>query len=309
MSGTEEIFLDMLHYSKYCNLCNSSDFDIIGRWKVQCVICKNCGLVFINPTREQDYYESTYEEFYDYTPAIEYNQSCFNWIMETLKRMQNSYEDFQNLLEIGCHTGNLLNLFREAGFNTYGIEPNINACKYARHHFGLNVENAFLHNTQLENNYFDIIIAIQTFEHFFNPTKSLLKMKNLLKKCGLLFIEVPNIHSKKGFFITSTWKGYKPSIFHLYVYSPKTLLLFLSKAGFSVIQCYSCPGYFSGLEFVRVIGRNDDRIQAELGDGDNYEEILQLLRKNQFLLKSSSILELPLRIGKTIKRKFKRMNR
>ena len=94
-------------------------------------------------------------------------------------------------------------------------------------------------------------MLVQTFEHFNNPLASLLKIKDILKKGGLLFIEVPNLYSPIGFYRFKSYGAYHPSPNHCFIYSRKTIGAFLQRAGFKI---HNMQGFINN----RIISIKDD---------------------------------------------------
>jgi len=75
---------------------------------------------------------------------------------------------------------------------------------------------------------FDIVIARHTLEHIKKIHKTILFLKKIVKKDGLLVIEIPNFDS----FWKKVMKGYWPGYFypfHEYVFSKKSFILLLKK--------------------------------------------------------------------------------
>jgi SAM-dependent methyltransferase len=96
------------------------------------------------------------------------------------------------VVDFGCSLGYTLNIFKEAGFDTLGVETSPAAADYARTVFGLNVDSLFFHD-EMEFNYskVDLFILSHVLEHIWNPVALLKTLQSLLSDKGMIYIEVP----------------------------------------------------------------------------------------------------------------------
>jgi 2-polyprenyl-3-methyl-5-hydroxy-6-metoxy-1,4-benzoquinol methylase len=141
------------------------------------------------------------------------------------------------ILDIGSFIGVFLNETKKYGYDSYGIEPLVSPSIFARGHFGLkNIVTNKLVDHLYENDYFDLITAFQVFEHLPNPTEEIKICRKILKKNGLLVIEVPNIDT----ILLQIFRGKHRHFVrdHLSFFSAKTLKYFLEKNSFSVEYIY-----------------------------------------------------------------------
>jgi 2-polyprenyl-3-methyl-5-hydroxy-6-metoxy-1,4-benzoquinol methylase len=167
-----------------------------------------------------------------------------------LKRWINRFvPDLQSvdLMEIGCGTGRLLESLQIQGMNVCGVEPGLRAADLAKGRIGEeNVLCCILADVSIEKQ-FDLIIMIQTLEHLEEPLVCLEKIKSMLRPQGLIFIEVPNFFSLRGFFSSKQQAHSYPSPNHLFVYTRRTLAALVKKTGFDVI---SLSGSFRNIRLV-----------------------------------------------------------
>lgn len=107
----------------------------------------------------------------------------------------------KRILEIGCANGNWLVYFaKEFGYEPYGVDYSEVGCKVAMKNLKLaNVKGVILcediFQTSLKDEYFDIVYSMGLIEHFENPTKIIDKHLELLKKGGILIIEMPSLNN------------------------------------------------------------------------------------------------------------------
>jgi len=139
------------------------------------------------------------------------------------------------LLDVGCGVGSFLRLARDKGYEASGVELSYYAAEYARNNFGLNVFNGELKDANLAPETFDIITLWHVLEHVTDPKKFLIEVNKLLKKDGLLVVEVPNIGSIAAKISLMNWELMAPKE-HLFYFYPHTISRLLKETGFSIIK-------------------------------------------------------------------------
>jgi 2-polyprenyl-3-methyl-5-hydroxy-6-metoxy-1,4-benzoquinol methylase len=231
-----------------CDLCGAdAPFPIFTRQdrftaqKFQFVKCSNCGLIYLHsqPTQDElaNYYPSDYEAFY----LIDENTSGRNqWHLQRALRLQlnfieNNISSKGRLLDIGCATGNFLNIAHTNGWKVLGIEPIEEAAKIAREHYHLDVITGTLDSVDLENASFDVISMWDVLEHLPSPKNTLFKCEKLLKSGGLLVFSIPNLISFDRYIFGENWIGWDaPRHFNLFTQDSISQLLNL--AGFEEVD-------------------------------------------------------------------------
>ena len=97
------------------------------------------------------------------------------------------------VLDIGASTGIMLDIFKSEGWKTGGVEPSKSAS--AVKDKGHKLIKDIFERAKLPKNYFDVIVLNHTLEHMDDPLFVLKKVYSLLKKEGIVFIDVPNFGS------------------------------------------------------------------------------------------------------------------
>jgi SAM-dependent methyltransferase len=220
-----------------CILCGGHSFKKIysvGNHSI--VSCTECGLTSTEKFFPPDY--TKYHRDEDYQK--------FDWLFKNffLKRIQ-TIEKFQKgtgrVLEVGCSTGTFLELFRNKGWEVWGIEPSKSG-DIARKK-GIRVIKSFFEKAELPINYFDLVIFNHTLEHLDNPIRILEKAKNVLKKDGIIFVDVPNFGSLSSKLLGKYW-GYLAPTEHHWHFTPETLTKSFIKAGLKPIYKATTSGIF-----------------------------------------------------------------
>jgi 2-polyprenyl-3-methyl-5-hydroxy-6-metoxy-1,4-benzoquinol methylase len=137
------------------------------------------------------------------------------------------------ILDIGCGNGRYLSSLKKQGWQTYGIEQNPGASKYARDELHLNVNTGDLLNCKYQNKYFDVITMWHSLEHLYEPLPTLKEIKKILINDGLLVISVPNIDSFVARIFKTYWYGLQLPI-HLITFTTDSITKMLESAGFDV---------------------------------------------------------------------------
>jgi SAM-dependent methyltransferase len=239
--------MDLKKYSNQmveepCNLCKSKDTEIICyeqrfATNVPVVICKKCGLIYLNPRWPIE----TYQEFYkkDYREVVEGEALPYKELelyqrihgSKILSFCSNFVNDGDKVLDIGCACGGILFLFQKfKNCDVYGIEPNIEHAEYVRNNLKIEIKTDYFEKAEYPKNFFDLIILTQTLNHLYNPVECLEKIRELLKSDGKLFIEVQN-------FPEMTKDGWNPTqVDHIYYFTPETLEYLVRNIGFEPIN-------------------------------------------------------------------------
>lgn len=224
--------------SRNCVICGGVDFIQVSTLmksgpQLVTVICKKCSLVFTNPVPSQEvyysFYSTDYEQYYGKTTAKRPNVSSQPAIFSTLAKLIDMPSS--DYLEIGPGRGITLYHANQLFRKTLGVEPSIDFTNLLVNELQLNI----VHKTfeDFISGYKDQVNVVSMFhvlEHMYDPYDCLTKIRGILKKDGLLVIEVPNI--LKPF---KNLDSYFLRFVHLFNFSPLTLKTLLIKSGFEVV--------------------------------------------------------------------------
>ncbi|MEO6883623.1 MAG: class I SAM-dependent methyltransferase [Bacteroidia bacterium] len=235
----------------HCPACESDSFtpflsckdNTVSRETFQIVACAKCGFKFTNPRPEEanlgDYYKS--EDYISHSNSSKgFINSIYQFVrkytlikkLQLVERLNRGNK--KNILDIGCGTGEFLNICKKAKWNTFGIEPGSDARKYASENYFLNVkEEAELKD--FSNNQFEIITMWHVLEHVSKLNERILELKRLLKKDGTLLIAVPNCSSLDAKIYKQFWAAYDLPR-HLYHFTPKDIEFIFAKHEMKVTQ-------------------------------------------------------------------------
>ncbi len=145
------------------------------------------------------------------------------------------------VLDIGASTGTMLDIFKKEGFETWGVEPSESA-KIAKEK-GHKILKEYFEDAKLSSNCFDVVIMNHTLEHLEDPDLILKKINKILKKDGVLLIDVPNAGGIASKILGKRWPYRLPEE-HKHQFTKKTLTGIFKKAGFNIIHFESRSGIF-----------------------------------------------------------------
>jgi 2-polyprenyl-3-methyl-5-hydroxy-6-metoxy-1,4-benzoquinol methylase len=180
-----------------------------------------------------------YEEFKEQFINIFRNR--FNLLRRFIGKGINSDKEVLRVLDIGCSNGLFLDLFKEKGWETWGVDPSSNANIAKKK--GHKVTRDIFENVEFPANYFDLVIMNHTLEHMDNPSYFLSKIYKLLKNNGILFVDVPNAGGVGARLLGKHWPYLAPDE-HKQQFTRKTLSDLFKKNGFKIIHFESRSGLF-----------------------------------------------------------------
>ena len=230
-----------------CCICGNENFEVLSEKDRYGLyhpvgICRDCGLVQVNPRMTQESYQQFYGNEYrklymgrdSLTDGVfkgEYQHGAYIYHYLTDKLLRQVSGCF--IVEVGCGSGGILQYFKEKGNEVYGVDLGTDYLGYGRANHQLELEVGTLDNIlQLGRNP-DIVIYSHTLEHIVNPLCELNKLRSILREDSLLYIELPG----------NKWlrKTYRYDFLrllqnaHVYYFTQTTLMNLLGVAGYSPI--------------------------------------------------------------------------
>lgn len=232
-----------------CPVCDSSQFtsfltcvdQTVSRETFDIVKCDSCGFKFTNPRPDENklggYYKS--DAYISHTNSKEgFINSVYQTVRKftLLKKLQliSKYYKTGKILDIGCGTGEFLNICKNARWTAIGIEPDVDARKMAQVNYDLDVRPEHELN-YLENDSFDIITLWHVLEHVPKLNERIEELKRLIKPNGIIFIAVPNSASLDAKIYAENWAAYDLPR-HLYHFTPSDIQSIFKKHQLTVFK-------------------------------------------------------------------------
>ncbi|RPI79468.1 MAG: class I SAM-dependent methyltransferase [Desulfobacteraceae bacterium] len=235
--------------SEICLVCRNDSFQLIHQKKQwQYLRCRRCGLVSLypRPTRED-----LLKDYDTYLPAQAENIVQWGRMMSRINRtsadlIEASAACKGRLLDIGCGYGFFLSEMQQRGWQTEGIEISAVGRAYARQTWNIRVHAETLEALTLPENHFDVVTLFYVIEHLLDPLSLLREVRRILKPGGLILLRWPHtapMLKVLGPFVKNYDYFHTP--FHLYDFSPATIVQLLDQAGFAGVATriggYSLP--------------------------------------------------------------------
>ena len=177
-----------------------------------------------------------------------------------------NFDSAKNVLEIGCGTGGILSFFQSIKCDVTGVDYENDHLEFARKK---NIK-TFSDYKNIDKK-FDIVILSHVLEHLVEPDEVLNNCKKLLKKNGLIYIEVPSIESipKHYDYNLSNYLH----IAHVTHFTKNTFINFINLKGFEI-------------KYI------DNNIHAVISHGDTIEKVVNNYNNTKKILKNIELKKL-----------------
>jgi len=236
-----------------CLICQGElkHFRTINTYKL--TECTGCGIIgLINPQADQDQFikntrnqsdpsktieTSTGYDYFSFPEYVEKYQPIFDFFFrQRLNRLAvHGIKSGADILDAGCGYGFFVKHLSDHGFEADGIDIEPNCVEYAKNTLSLkNIYHSSLEQFNKADKKYNAIVSCDVLEHCKNPMAFIESCKGLLKKDGLLYLQVPNVI---GFRIPY---GYSLGLpYHIWHYNPKSLKRLLEINGFEVLDYWT----------------------------------------------------------------------
>lgn len=229
----EEEFVE----TRPCPVCKSSnELEIFCKEGGRYVKCQDCNMIYLNPVFNdmslKDYYENNHIE---QSKIVENDVDDFylNLYSSGLNDIQNSFPNIKNILDIGCSSGSFLDLAREKGLLTYGVELN-----QAEYELAVN-KGHVVYNELFEkiifNESFDAITMWDVFEHIKDGESCLKSMKKRLSPHGVIFLQIPSSDALAAKILRERCNMYD-GLEHVNLYGVETIQMLANECDLEVIN-------------------------------------------------------------------------
>ena len=242
--------------NRKCIICDSNNFKIINEidrygFYYPTGICEICGMIQQSKYYKDKFLKKFYSEYYNLFYAHFKNpEDRFNSQFSGATKSYNFLKEFLSkkntkILEIGCGAGGILKYYKNYGHKVFGLDLDEDQLNYGRNQ-GLNLINYKDYDDKKEK--FDIIILSHALEHMSYPIKEIDKAKSLLNNNGIIYIEVPSIHSIKNLNYNYNIRNYF-HIAHFLHFSKLSFTNFMNKNNLNIlkinedIQCIVSQNY------------------------------------------------------------------
>jgi len=225
----------------------------VGKYTL--INCKSCKFIHIHPipSNEElhafynnDYYQKTKPNYIQGNEKdIQYLNYTFDEKLDTIEKLLSSKS--RRVLDIGSGPGFFLRRAKRRGWDILGIEPSLIACNYSKKHNIPTIQKFFYEVDIKQIGKFDAIHTFDVLEHVNDPISVLKKSYSLLKRGGIIVVEVPNDFNllqklvqkelkKKEYWITlSSNSKNSGTLDHLNYFDFSSISNLLKRIGFKII--------------------------------------------------------------------------
>ena len=232
---------------------NGKTIKKFGKYSV--IDCRRCKFIHVIPVPTNQELNSFYdnEYFQKIKPnfisknenEIDYWNLVFDEKLVTIEKLISSKS--KRILDIGSGPGFFLRRAKRRGWDVIGVEPSPLACNYAKEQNIPTIQKFFQEVTPNEIGKFDAIHTFDVLEHVNNPIAVIEKAYSLLKRGGVIVVEVPNDFNplqklvqkslkKKEYWITLSQNSKTSGdIQHLNYFNFSSISDLIKRTGFKVI--------------------------------------------------------------------------
>lgn len=239
-------------YRNECPLCHGINRklvckDGVGFTEEQVWLCLDCSAVYLDPYRDNlnEFYRSNdfSKEFREGEMptadklAKNYVRALNRWLW-----LKDYLQESSSLLEIGCSSGEFLDLASNTMLDVRGIDLSTSYADFAGEK-GHDVQVAAFPDEYEHTGRVDCVASFHTLEHIPDPHAFIEKIRNILPTGGLLAIEYPDLleammrrgdqFSRASYFQKS----------HLVDFNKNSLVLFMARKGFQAVVWTGYDGY------------------------------------------------------------------
>lgn len=216
-----------------CFICESENIELLRNYESHGLIrCNTCSFVFMKNIPSKEELEAHYEAYpYD---TDQFLSPLTIEAYEILCKKFEMYRQTNNILDVGCGQGWLLDIAMQHNWKCYGTEFSKIAFRKCADK-GIIMAEGVLNTNNYAKESFDVIILSEVIEHINNPLEELNKIFSLLRKGGLLYITTPNFNGYLRYQLKDKYNiiGYPE---HLGYFTRKTLNDVLKRSGFKKIK-------------------------------------------------------------------------
>jgi len=243
----------MIHTVTACPVCQHTAFNPFLTCEDHTVThetfdlqqCRQCRFVLTNP-RPANGNLSRYYQSPDYISHSNRSQTLFDRVYQFARTItlrwkytivqKHSLDRPETLLDFGCGTGSFLQYCQTKGINITGVEPDSGARTIAQNNTQAKIS-ASLDDVQGS---FHAITLWHVLEHVDSLNETVIRLRQLLRETGTMFIAVPNLNSYDATQYQRYWAGYDVPR-HLWHFSSKTMTRLLTNHDLKLVSILGMP--------------------------------------------------------------------
>ena len=207
----------------------------------QWVRCISCGLLRSDPVFKVNLTKLYEESTFDYSTEVDGLKKTY---LGLVNNALGKDVPTRSIFEIGGGNGFFLEAAKDSGFHKIsGVEPSFAAVNAAREDIKQHLIASMMSNSVLPRNSFQVGVMFHTLDHLQDPIQTLRDCFDALESGGTFVVAVHNERSWSARLL-----GERSPIIdveHTYLYSLKTGIQILERAGFTNVRSGTYKNYYS----------------------------------------------------------------
>jgi len=266
--------------ARACVACGAIEAHKLGiKNELDIVCCSHCRTIY---TPYSPWYSSSYFYLGYYLKPEEIDTPAFvKKRLEEITAEFAPYRQTNNLLDLGCGAGSLLEAARNHGWHAQGLDVSSHAAKHVREQ-GFEVFEGELQEAAFPAAHLDVVTAAELLEHIFEPRALLEGVARILRPGGLFWTTTPHARGISARVLGLKWRCIWPPE-HLQLFSIRGLKSLLQDAGFRDIRVDTTGG--NPVEIWHALGRTKSGPQTV---DQHFDRVLTRYQLNESLMKSRS---------------------
>lgn len=230
----------MLKPEEVCLVCGDLQTPVFEYQDYHYYRCRSCRLVSTYPLPEEQvveehyshkFVEGNYRLLQDYAEQYKSVYQTFTDVLSQTMAQQDRSLTGTSILDIGCFTGEFLELLQAQGADVFGLELQAEAVDIANQKLPGRVYKADFFGSEFPQKEFDAITLMGVIEHVVDPASLIRRTHQLLRSDGVIMLQTPNSGSFFSRLLRQYWPPYQP-VEHIHLFSDQSLSRLLSDAGF-----------------------------------------------------------------------------
>jgi 2-polyprenyl-3-methyl-5-hydroxy-6-metoxy-1,4-benzoquinol methylase len=236
-----------------CVICDSNNFtqkatSVRDSKKHKIFKCKKCSHLQLFPIPTKEELQKYNDEFLQgknikyFGTISEYRKKSFNDTERRVNFLEKYVTKKSRILEIGSGHGFFLEAMKKKGYDISGIEISKEKKQILKKVTNAKIQDVNIGDEIPNIEKVDVIVMFHVLEHIDEPIKFLRNLKKLLKKNGILIIEVPNSNDSLLQY-NIAYEKWIWQLAHISYFNPETLKQSLKIAKYKKIKIQGIQRY------------------------------------------------------------------
>ena len=269
------VFSDKFTEKRSCPACFANEERKLFWKSGGCyVACNKCSMIYLNPVFKDEILEVHYTNNHELQGEAVANDLEFysKLYSKGLNLISKSFPNPGEILDVGCSTGVFLDIAKNNGWKTFGLELNKKEAEIAaskNHIIKEEIIDSVIFDTK-----FSAITLWDVFEHIKNGLLFLTEAKKLLRDGGIIFIQSPSRDALAAKIMQSACNMFD-GLEHVNLYGLESLTTLAKSAG------YKIESYETVISEIGVINNYLGYFDPYLGPSKNKSTIADLISESQ----------------------------